>query len=384
MCVCVCVFDCSAALPESSGKDPAIRAGKRGRESLDCDEWCSFVCAHSTREVLGRRFVLALMALSSSSCWTRVDSVVDSVVDPLLDSVVDSLTPRLTPRLAPLLASADSALLHLEQSASTRAMYERSLPPEELEHIQSSTLRPIEGEDRCRRRLVHRVFLRHCLSQYLPRRESTSLASIPIARDAYGKPHPAAGSILDARGVRFNMSHTGWMCALAVSCARRLSEGGGGGGGGGGGRGEEGLGLDVEHTSRGLRVLSEQRFVERWLHPLEAAQYKQLGGEKTAVESEQLLPHRAGRLTMTATTTAAQRQREWFLKLWTAKEAVLKATGTGITFASLGQFAIVFSAQGDIQAAEQAKVDDNDEVCFSALSQSHRARAHTFSYSVPC
>lgn len=129
-------------------------------------------------------------------------------------------------------------------------------------------------EDRLRF-LVGRAFLRTVLAQTLGRSDPASLA---FATATHGKPELAG---MDAGRLHFNLSHTGAMLVLATSR-------------------QHALGVDVEALTRqvDLMPLAQRYFAQREVEEL-----------------EQLQGHA---------------QRERFFRLWTLKEAWLKACGLGL------------------------------------------------------
>jgi 4'-phosphopantetheinyl transferase len=114
--------------------------------------------------------------------------------------------------------------------------------------------------------------VRGLLAAYLDRR----MADVRIEHGAYGKPQ-----IADA-ALEFNLSHSGGALLLGLSRDRAV-------------------GVDLETAQRKTRPVAE--LARRWFAPAETA----------ALE---VLP--------------ADRQQAAFLRLWTAKEALVKAQGSGI------------------------------------------------------
>ncbi|MEP6483178.1 MAG: 4'-phosphopantetheinyl transferase superfamily protein [Rudaea sp.] len=105
--------------------------------------------------------------------------------------------------------------------------------------------------------------------------EGRDAADLRIERGAEGKPFLADSTL------RFNLSHS--RGALALAIARDLD-----------------IGIDIENADRPRRALD---LAERWFHPSEVATLAALDG-----------PARAAA----------------FIHLWCCKEALLKATGSGI------------------------------------------------------
>jgi len=130
--------------------------------------------------------------------------------------------------------------------------------------------------DRPRRQFAYtRGALRTLLGRYLSERPG----SIEFALEALAKPKLA--SKYNATGLRFNVSHSGELALIAITLGCDV-------------------GVDVEH-SRMIRKLEE--LAQRYFHRGEIAR---------------------------VLATPAEIRNEVFLRCWTAKEAVLKAYGTGI------------------------------------------------------
>jgi len=122
------------------------------------------------------------------------------------------------------------------------------------------------------RRLRTDAILRTLLARYLP----IDPGALRFGREPKGRPY-----LLHADAPDFNLSDTRGGCVLAVSAAGRV-------------------GIDIERCDRQLPVT---RLAARWFAPEDAVALRGLDAE------------------------AARRA---FLRLWTAKEASCKATGTGI------------------------------------------------------
>lgn len=134
------------------------------------------------------------------------------------------------------------------------------------------------------RYVATRSALKTLLARYLGRPAS----ELKLENDANGKPRLAAGR--DEADIRFNVAHSGNLAliAFAVGCE---------------------VGVDVEQ----LRVIGRvEQIAQRFFHPEEA---------------DAIL------------ATAAGNRNESFLRFWTAKEAVLKAIGCGVT-GSLSSFRV--------------------------------------------
>jgi 4'-phosphopantetheinyl transferase len=141
-----------------------------------------------------------------------------------------------------------------------------------------------------RRFVITRVALRSLLGRYL----DTTPMAVKLCVDLNGKPRiDAAQRVVD---LRFNVAHSGELALIAVSqdCE---------------------VGVDVEQL-RPVR-LAEQ-IARRYFHPLEIQ----------SIDA----------------ASPTDRDAE-FLQCWTAKEAVLKAVGTGIT-GSLSDFCVPFGGDG--------------------------------------
>ena len=130
--------------------------------------------------------------------------------------------------------------------------------------------------------------LRTLLAGYLGR----DAAAVRIERAEHGKPHVAGKPALE-----FNLSHSGGAMLVALSRSQPL-------------------GVDMEMPRRSRPVLALAR---RWFDPAEAAVLE------TLPEAD---------------------QQAAFLRLWSCKEAVLKALGRGIGF-GLDQLAFDMGTAGD-------------------------------------
>lgn len=157
---------------------------------------------------------------------------------------------------------------------------------ESLECLSEDELRRAEQfqfEAPRRRFLAARLALRRLLGQYLDLpAANVSLAYNPFGKPLLGKTH---GDVL-----RFNLAHTSELALVAVT------------------RGCD-VGVDIER----LRAVNRlESIANRYLHP----------AESTGILA-----------------AAVELQQEAFLRCWTAKEAVIKATGTGLSD-SLGAFCV--------------------------------------------
>ena len=131
-------------------------------------------------------------------------------------------------------------------------------------------------EDPRRRFVIARGALRRLLGAYL----GVPPADVELTSDPNGKPHLASGH--DVTDLRFNVSHSGDLALVAIAAGCEI-------------------GIDVERVHK---VGQMEQIARRFFHPAEA---------------EAVLA-----------TPEAERNAA-FLRCWTAKEAILKAIGTGIT-----------------------------------------------------
>ncbi len=134
--------------------------------------------------------------------------------------------------------------------------------------------------------LVSRGLLRWALAQYL---ENITSKDIFFYKGIYGKPF--IGNFMDT-ALQFSLSHTKDLVVLAVIL-------------------EQNIGVDIEPLERDIDIFN---IAESFFSPLE---YKEL----CSLSPEQLKPA--------------------FVKIWTLKEAYLKACGTGLT-TPLDQFCFSF------------------------------------------
>lgn len=142
--------------------------------------------------------------------------------------------------------------------------------------------------------LASRWLMRRCLGFY----SGMAPEALTFARTDKGKPY-----LLDS-DLQFNLSHSGHWVALAV--ARGLS-----------------LGLDLETRQRQHSLLE---IAQRYYHPLEQTQLQSLPKEQ---------------------------QADYFYRLWTLKEAALKAIGAGI---SAGLDKVCFASDDIHQGALNAHI----------------------------
>ncbi len=156
-------------------------------------------------------------------------------------------------------------------SPALLAQYRQLLAPQEIE--QADRFRS-QG-DRWRA-IVGRVLMRWALSQYRPHiaPDAWQLAATPL-----GKPYVAQP---EAHGLQLNLSHSRDLAVCAVTS-------------------DSEVGVDVEAVDRAAQYI---KIADRFFHPQES----------------QLLAQ-----------TPAEKQAEIFIRLWTLKEALLKACGRGLT-----------------------------------------------------
>jgi 4'-phosphopantetheinyl transferase len=187
-------------------------------------------------------------------------------------SVDDFLAPG-NPQQAPLeLASplAGVALWWAPLAASDDELARVSTWLAPQEHARAARF----GRESLRRRyIIGRASLRWVLGRSL----GVSPAAVPIVRGARGRPHLEGQSPLD-----FNVSHTEGVALIGIARDGRI-------------------GVDVEHSARVVRA---DGLARKFLTPAEQATLAPLG------ESE---------------------RRTRFLRYWTCKEAMSKATGEGLS-----------------------------------------------------
>ena len=168
------------------------------------------------------------------------------------------------------------------------------------------------------RRLRTDAILRTLLARYLP----LAPEQLEFGREAKGRPYLQHQGAPD-----FNLSDTRGGCVLAVAARGRV-------------------GIDIERCDRTLPV---NRLAERWFSPEEAQALRSVD---------------------------AERARRAFLRLWTAKEASCKATGTGI-YGRLNAWR--FAIDGALDAVPTV-IEMPDEAGTSARWRFHRlmpASTHT-------
>ena len=188
--------------------------------------------------------------------------------------------------------------------------------------------------------VVTRAALRTLLGAYL------ELEPSEIALGADGNQKPRLGAAHAASGLQFNVSHSGGLALVAVArgCA---------------------VGIDVERV-RDVGGLDQ--IAQRYFHSSENSALRQVAdGERNAA----------------------------FLHCWTAKEAILKAVGTGI-LGDLADFAVSVDAgwQGWVECADATSADQrtkcwlerltpHDEYVAAIACVNSRRTIRTYSFSFP-
>jgi 4'-phosphopantetheinyl transferase len=155
---------------------------------------------------------------------------------------------------------------------ATLQRFEAMLAPEERARAAGMHF----PEDR-HQQLVARGMVRTLLSRYVP---GVAPADWRFERNEHGKPRIALGAPPEARGLIFNLAHTGGLVVLAV--ARDME-----------------LGVDVEHSGKRAPL----KVAQRHFSPREVAALDALPPEQRSLR---------------------------FQRLWTLKESYLKAIGTGV------------------------------------------------------
>ncbi len=151
--------------------------------------------------------------------------------------------------------------------------------------------------------LVSRALVRTTLSRYVP----APPKSWEFATNSYGRPEIVAP--LGPRTLRFNLSHTRGLAAVAVCW-------------------EHDLGVDVETTERSNATTAIAR---RFFSPAEVADLEQL---------------------------ALDEQRRTFFHYWTLKEAYIKARGMGLAI-PLEHFSFKLSAHEPVRISFAAALQDD-------------------------
>ncbi len=148
--------------------------------------------------------------------------------------------------------------------------YEKPLSEEELKRLDEFSDPALR-----RKQLITRMAVRSCLSQYS---DSISPEDWTFAHNANGKPQVAEDAPMD---LSFNLSHSGEWLAVAITV-------------------EADIGIDLQERDPHRSVTA---LAERFFHPDEARELAEM---------------------------TEKRQPEQFFRLWTLKEAYLKAVGKGI------------------------------------------------------
>lgn len=151
--------------------------------------------------------------------------------------------------------------------------------------------------------LLTRAMVRTVLSRYVP----VSPAEWRFAANAFGRPHIVDPGLAQTRALRFNVSHTQGLIAVAVA------------------RGAE-IGVDVENALRPAMLY----LAERVFSPAEAR-------------------------ALHALSPLLQQQR--FFELWTLKESYIKARGMGLQLA-LDKLSFSLEAESGIGFAIDASLED--------------------------
>ena len=185
----------------------------------------------------------------------------------------------------------DAGVVHLwiapewQLDESIEAGYRQHMSAEERE---SERRLLIEGARRLH--VLARGLQRKVLASYLPDAEP---AALEFVKNPKGR--PALAPPFDASGIEFNLAHTEGMVVMAVCAGMKP-------------------GVDIERLGKKVPLAAARRYFS--------------AEEVAALES---LP--------------AEEQPGRFLRLWTLKEAYLKAIGAGIA-AGLGSMSFVFDARG--------------------------------------
>ena len=146
---------------------------------------------------------------------------------------------------------------------------------EEAFRVQPQKMAGVNVHPQQAQRAVSNAFLRHVLSQYT----NTRPEALQISRTDRGKPY------LEESPIKFNLSHADGLVGVAVSASD--------------------VGIDLEMQSRRLRNHgNEVKLARRYFSEAETA----------SIERE----------------TDSEARRSLFIRLWTLKEAYVKAVGRGI------------------------------------------------------
>jgi 4'-phosphopantetheinyl transferase len=208
----------------------------------------------------------------------------------------------------PVALTLSSAEVHvwrtsLELAASCIERLQSTLSADELQRA----IRFHFPRDR-RRFTVARGVLRNILGRYL----GVPPSELGFRYSAYGKPDLA--DVVDAAGLRFNVSHSHEMALFAVSCGREV-------------------GVDIEYLGREIRG---EEIAERFFSPRERASLRALPADAK---------HKA------------------FFNCWTRKEAYIKAHGEGLSL-PLNQFDVSL-APGEPAALLATRSDPREALRWS-------------------
>jgi 4'-phosphopantetheinyl transferase len=180
----------------------------------------------------------------------------------------------------------------------------------QLHHRYLLLLNPAEREQQKRfyfqrdrlRYLVTRALVRTVLSRYVPVEET----AWRFDTNTYGRPHIANADVL-AHDLRFNISHTHSLIALAVSCGREV-------------------GVDVENTSASVDLGIANHFFA------------------------------AAEVAALAKVPAAGRNFRFF-EYWTFKESYVKARGMGLAL-PLNKFSFHYPAEHEVRIEIDRELGD--------------------------
>lgn len=178
--------------------------------------------------------------------------------------------------------------------------YPKVLSEDELQRLEQISHPAVK-----RAQLISRAAVRYCLSCYA---DDIAPSQWQLARSEKGKPHLQQPAPLP---LAFNLSHSGHWLAIAVIA-----------------RGE--IGLDVQEYKETPAPL---KLAQRYFHPKELEQLQ-------ACENEQ--------------------RQELFYRIWTLKEAFLKARGTGIV-TGLEKIRFHFNGEGAIEATMAAELNEKQQ-----------------------
>ncbi|SOU07167.1 4'-phosphopantetheinyl transferase family protein [Xanthomonas arboricola] len=160
------------------------------------------------------------------------------------------------------------------------------------------------ADDR-KRYLLTRALVRATLSRYVP----VAPAQWRFGTNAYGRPHIEATQGQAGAELRFNLSHTYGLIALAVTREREI-------------------GIDVEHVSH--REVSLD-IAHHFLAPEEVAALAQM---------------------------PVAQQQDRFFEYWTFKEAYIKARGMGLSL-PLDHFSFDYPQCGTVRLSVRPELDDD-------------------------